>query len=81
MSPKLGTIDELPKDYLNKLEEAGAICVAKANLDAFAHGSSTENSDFFTTFFYLFERQKAFFQYTLEHHVLQNDQVPQSKHR
>ncbi|MEX2014311.1 MAG: amidase family protein, partial [Candidatus Saccharimonadales bacterium] len=24
-------------------------CVAKANLDAFAHGSSTENSDFFTT--------------------------------
>ena len=23
MSPKLGTIDELPKDYLEKLEEAG----------------------------------------------------------
>ena len=23
MSPKLGTIDELPKDYLDKLEEAG----------------------------------------------------------
>src|SRR5438094_711998 len=34
---------------IERLEAAGAICVAKSNLDAWAHGASTENSDFFVT--------------------------------
>ncbi len=31
---------------IDKLEAEGAICIAKANLDSFAHGGSTENSFF-----------------------------------
>lgn len=34
---------------IEKLENAGAICIGKANLDAFAHGGSTENSAFGAT--------------------------------
>jgi aspartyl-tRNA(Asn)/glutamyl-tRNA(Gln) amidotransferase subunit A len=34
---------------IERLESSGAICVAKANLDAFGHGASTENSDFMIT--------------------------------
>ncbi len=34
---------------VEKLEAQGAICIGKANLDAFAHGGSTENSAFGVT--------------------------------
>jgi len=34
---------------VEKLEQAGAICIGKSNLDAFAHGGSTENSAYGVT--------------------------------
>jgi aspartyl-tRNA(Asn)/glutamyl-tRNA(Gln) amidotransferase subunit A len=34
---------------VERLEQAGAICIGKTNLDAWAHGSSGENSDFGAT--------------------------------
>jgi len=34
---------------VRKLKDAGVVVLGKTNLDAFAHGSSTENSDFKTT--------------------------------
>lgn len=44
-----GFISPYQATVIEKLEAAGAICIGKANLDAFGHGASTENSDFGVT--------------------------------
>ncbi|MEI7917977.1 MAG: Asp-tRNA(Asn)/Glu-tRNA(Gln) amidotransferase subunit GatA [Candidatus Saccharibacteria bacterium] len=46
-SKMLGNFDApLQATAVEKLEAEGAICIGKSNLDAFAHGGSTENSAF-----------------------------------
>lgn len=42
-------IPPLQATVIERPEQAGAICIGKSNLDAYAHGGSTENSAFGVT--------------------------------
>lgn len=44
-----GYIPPYESTVTQRLKDAGAILIAKDNMDAFAHGASTETSDFFVT--------------------------------
>jgi aspartyl-tRNA(Asn)/glutamyl-tRNA(Gln) amidotransferase subunit A len=44
-----GFVPPYQSTVIDRLEAAGAVCIAKANQDAFGHGASTENSDNFVT--------------------------------
>ncbi len=44
-----GYVPPFESTVSKKLQDAGAVLLGKTNMDAFAHGSSTETSDFFKT--------------------------------